>query len=426
MAFVWGAASGKPAPRQHAARRLVLRLACAGGLGLGCGEDPTPAPDFEVGVVAPFAGTGLMADARQAWEIVVDDVNDSGGVTGRRLGVHVRDTPLSDPADLSPVGRGFVRLTEDGYKYIISLVSGAAVAPILEAAVPHRVLAMSITSEESADALPSHDGMLLRGILSTERVIQIQAAALQERGLRSMLIIGETRRGAADPRQAAMERAYSSCVGCAAGSLMYPVEADLYGYDWTALGAEVGALEPDVIFLASANPPALVDAVNAVERSGYAGPYYFAYGAVMARVADAFAGSVAPGRFRAYDLALPPSDHLTRFLAAYEERYGDAFVPEPRLIAFADYLALLSLAVGKVGDSDPHRVVTELKQIAGPPGERFTTLDYASAVEALAAGRDIDFHGLSGPLDFDERGEVEGGLVEEYWVDDAGEIAPIP
>lgn len=422
MAFGWGAAVSERRPRQRAARSL----ACAGALALGCGAEPEAQRDFEVGVVAPFAGTGLMADARQAWQIVVDDINGSGGVMGRKLGVHVRDTPLSDPADLSPVGQGFVRLTEEGYKYIISLVSGAAVAPIVDVAVPHRVLAMSITSEEAADALPSHDGMLLRGILSTERVIQIQAAALQERGLRSMVIVGETRRGEADPRMAAMERAYSSCADCAAGSLTYPLEADLYRYDWTALGAGVGALAPDVIFLASANPPALVDAIYAIERSGYTGPYYFAYGAVMAFVADAFAGAVAPDRLRSHDLALPPSDHLTRFLAAYEERYGDTFVPEPRLIAFADYLALLSLAVGKVGDSDPHLVATELKQIAGPPGERFTTLDYASAVEALAAGRDIDFQGLSGPLDFDARGEVSDGLVEEYWVDASGEIAPIP
>jgi ABC-type branched-subunit amino acid transport system substrate-binding protein len=327
-----------------------MGLVGAAALSWSCGA---PAGQFEVGVVAPFAGTGLMAEAKQAWEIVVDDINDSGGIGGRRLGVHERNTPLSDPADLSPVGQGFVRLADEGYKYIISLVSGAAVAPIVEAAVPHRVLAMSITSEEPADALPSHDGMLLRGILSTEHLIQMQATELEAAGLRSLVIIGETRRGAADPRQAAMQRAYSTCAQCTATTLTFAAEADLYRYDWAAFGAQVAAANPDVIFLASANPGALVDAVVSIERNGYRGLYRFAYGATMAPVARALAGSAAPSRFRSRDLALPPSDHLERFLAAYEERYGEAFVLEPRLIAFADYVALLSLAAAKSGTPTP-------------------------------------------------------------------------
>jgi branched-chain amino acid transport system substrate-binding protein len=67
-----------------------------------------------------------------------------------------------------------------------------------------------------------------------------------------------------------------------------------------------------------------------------------------------------------------------------------------------------------------------MRQIAGPPGERFTTLDYAGALTALAAGGDIDFQGFSGPLDFDERGEVSDGYIEEYRVDDAGDVVPVP
>jgi branched-chain amino acid transport system substrate-binding protein len=412
--------------RPRPPKRSVRVGFASAALALACGADPAKTEDFEVGVVAPFARTGLMAEAEQAWRLVVDDINDSGGVDGRTLDVHVRDTPLSDPADLSPVGQGFVHLAEQGYKYIISLVSGAAVEPIVEAAVPHRVLAMSITSEEPAEALPSHDGMLLRGILSTERVIQMQASALEAAGLRSMVILGETRRGAADPRQSAMERAYASCAACSSSTLTYPAEADLYRYDWADLGARVVAAQPDVIFLASANPAALVDAVFSIERSGYTGLYHFAYGALMAPVAEALAGSAAPPRFRSHDLALPPSDHLERFLASYQARYGETFVPEPRLIAFADYVALLSLAVSRVGDSDPHQVATTMREIAGPPGERFSTLDYAGAVEALAAGRDIDFDGLSGPLDFDDRGEVSDGYVEEYRVDEHGDIVPVP
>lgn len=176
------------------------------------------------------------------------------------------------------------------------------------------------------------------------------------------------------------------------------MEADLYRYDWTGLGEQVVAWRPDVVFLASAIPAALIDAVYAMDQSGYRGLYYFAYGALMTMVRARLSNPEVATRFRSHDLALPPSPHLDRFLSLYEDAYGAAFVPEPRLIAFADYLALLSLAVAQVGDGSPERVAAAMKQIAGPPGEAFGALDYAAAVSALEQGRDIDFMGPVGPV----------------------------
>ena len=106
---------------------------------LGCGTE-APAGEVQVAVAVPFAGTGLMADARQAWELELEQVNANGGVNGKVLEVHERDTPLWDAADLRPVADGFVDLTGEGYRYIISLVSGSAVEPMMNAAMPHGVL----------------------------------------------------------------------------------------------------------------------------------------------------------------------------------------------------------------------------------------------------------------------------------------------
>jgi hypothetical protein len=146
----------------------------------------------------------------------------------------------------------------------------------------------------------------------------------------------------------------------------------------------------------------------------------------MASAALAMPGSKVPARFRSYELALPPSERLDHFLASYEERYGDSFVPEPRLIAFADYLSLLALAMTRVGDRDPRAVASAMKELAGPPGERFGTLEYVAAAAAVRAGQDIDFVGLSGPLDFDARGEVSDGFIQEYGVTPDGDVTPLP
>lgn len=401
-----------------------LPLATLALLAMACGAEEPGA--VEVAVAVPFAGTGLMEDARQAWELVLDEINDGGGVNGKRLQVHERDTPLDDAADLGPIADGFVDLTDEGYKYIISLVSGAAIEPIMNAAVPRGVLTMSITSEESAASLPAYDGMLLRGILPTDQLLKKQAARMQAEGMLTLAVIGPTMAGVVDVRHSAMQEAYAACASCSVTSVTYPAEADLYRYDWEAVGTAATASAPDVIFLASADPYALLDIIHWSERKGFTGLYYFAYGAYMGSLLPALPGSTAPQRFRSYDLALPPNSRLDHFLSSYEQKYGSAFVPEPRLIAFADYLALLALAITAVGDEDPHQVAAAMKDIAGPPGDEYGALDYVQAAAAVRAGQDIDFLGLSGPLDFDGRGEVSDGYIQEYGVNSAGDVAPLP
>jgi ABC-type branched-subunit amino acid transport system substrate-binding protein len=377
-------------------------------------------------VAVPYTGSGLMQDARQAWELVLEQINAGGGIERKSLAVQQRTMRLEHADDLTPVADGFVNLTQEGYKYIISLVSGSALQPMMDAAMPRGVLAMSITSEDPATELPEFDGMLLRGILPTDRLIQKQAAALQARGLETIAVVGESIDGVADARQRMMLAAFDACATCGASTVTYPAEADLYRYDWESVGAAVMAAKPDVVYLASADVSALLDTLFWVERAGYTGLYYFAHGALMASAALAMPGSKVPARFRSYELALPPNERLDQFLASYEERYGDSFVPEPRLVAFADYLSLLALAMTRVGDEDPHAVASAMKELAGPPGERFGTMEYVAAAAAVRAGHDIDFVGLSGPLDFDARGEVSDGFVREYGVTADGDVAPLP
>src|SRR5262245_10000147 len=164
---------------------------------------PEPEP-VEVGVAVPFAGTDLMLEARQGWELVLDSINDAGGVNGRPLAVLERDTPLAAADDLPPAADGFVVRTSGGVRYLSSVVAGGARAPMLEAATTSGVLAMSITSEEPAAQLADYDALLLRGILSTDRLLEKQALSLQAAGLRRIAIVGPSRAGVTDARHTAM------------------------------------------------------------------------------------------------------------------------------------------------------------------------------------------------------------------------------
>jgi ABC-type branched-subunit amino acid transport system substrate-binding protein len=381
--------------------RLIAHCRCIAACGAlllslstsGCWvEEPGP---IEVAIAVPYPSGELMREARRAWELALEQINLAGGVDGRTLNVHERDLSLGKGNGPRRIADGLSSLTRDGYEYIISLVSGSALSAMMDAATPHGVLAMSVTSEDPASELPDFDGALLRAILPTDQLILKQALALQAEGLESVAIVGETVGGQQDVRELAMHEAYAGCDSCTTTTITYPIEADLYRYDWESVGQAVMAGKPDVVYLASADVSALLDTLFWVERAGYTGRYYFAHGSVMANLVAAMPGSKVPERFRSHDLALPPSERLDRFLATYRDRYGDSFIPEPRLIAFADYLALLALAMTRVGSADPRAVAATMKELAAPPGEPYGTLEFMDAAAAVRAGQDIDFVGLS-------------------------------
>jgi hypothetical protein len=287
------------------------------------------------------------------------------------------------------------------------------------------VLAMSVTAEQSSENRPEYGGMLLRAVLPTDRLIAEQAARLHGQGLRALSIVGPNDPDAPDPRHSAMRAAFASCTDCRLSEVTYPHDTDVWRYDWLALGQRVRDGSPEAIFLTATNPQALLDTVYATEAAGYAGRYYLAYGGFISVLVGAFPGSDVDGRLRSHELALPDSPRLADFLTRYEERHGEAFAPEPRLAAFADYLALLSLAIGSVGDTSPERVSREMRRIANGPGAVYGPLDHAAALAAVRAGEAIDFDGLSGALDFDDRGDVSEGRIVEYGVDASGAITPL-
>jgi hypothetical protein len=66
-----------------------------------------------------------------------------------------------------------------------------------------------------------------------------------------------------------------------------------------------------------------------------------------------------------------------------------------------------------------------MRRIANGPGAVYGPLDHAAALAAVRAGEAIDFDGLSGALDFDDRGDVSEGRIVEYGVDASGAITPL-
>jgi branched-chain amino acid transport system substrate-binding protein/neutral amino acid transport system substrate-binding protein len=96
------------------------------------------------------------------------------------------------------------------------------------------------------------------------------------------------------------------------------------------------------------------------------------------------------------------SSAYKRYAAATKEAYGH----NPGLLVanVYDAMNLVGLAIVKSGSSEGSAINDALRDVAGPPGVKVETFE--EGAKALKAGKDIDYVGASGPVDFDDTGTV--------------------
>jgi len=85
--------------------------------------------------------------------------------------------------------------------------------------------------------------------------------------------------------------------------------------------------------------------------------------------------------------------------------------------AMVCYLAALA-----AGSADGADIAEAMTDVTSAPGEKFTFQDLSGAITALANGDDIDFDGVTGPLDLDENGDPSAATYEVYRYADDGRL----
>jgi len=73
-----------------------------------------------------------------------------------------------------------------------------------------------------------------------------------------------------------------------------------------------------------------------------------------------------------------------------------------------DAAFLVALAIEKAGAADRAKISAALREVANAPGEVIRPGEWEKAKKLIAEGKDINYEGASGPVDFDDKGDVAG------------------
>lgn len=77
-----------------------------------------------------------------------------------------------------------------------------------------------------------------------------------------------------------------------------------------------------------------------------------------------------------------------------------------------DAAILAVLAIGRAGTAVPGDAIRNaLKEVSSSPGRAYGPASFGDALTAVQRGTDIDYNGASGPVDFDDNGDVLGDFI---------------
>ena len=117
----------------------------------------------------------------------------------------------------------------------------------------------------------------------------------------------------------------------------------------------------------------------------------------------------------------PDSVAFQRWLAVYRA-YNPAARPPSSGFTMSAYDAtiVMSLAITAAGTTEAPAVVAQLRNVANPPGKVVCPGQWQKAFRLLSKGKDINYEGALGPVDFDERGNPTGITYGAYNVQPDG------
>jgi ABC-type branched-subunit amino acid transport system substrate-binding protein len=211
--------------------------------------------------------------------------------------------------------------------------------------------------------------------------------------------------------------------------------ADTFGAAWEELGGTVGeeviydpeqpSYDSEAGQITSGNPEAIV-IVDFPETYNKMGPALVRTGdfdASTAFMTDGLASSELPASAgpeategaRGTAPGAPEEDEAS---VAFNDLYEQSDPRDVDRMTFDsqnfDAVILCYLAAVAAGSTDGTDMAAEVREISGPPGDKFTWEQLPDAIEALQNGDDIDYVGAAGELDMDEAGDATAGVYDIY------------
>ncbi len=374
---------------------------------------PTPSPAtgatgdgiLRIGTLFPSTGSiAFIGPAQVAGvALAVADINAAGGVNGAPVEILARD---SGDAGSSTVEASFAELAAGGADVVIGPSSSVLAQRIIPLAVRARIPVISPAASFPVISEANDAGFFFRTIPSY---------SLQGLALGSVLAEGGTKKVAFvyvdDALGQALAVTMVAGINKHGGSLVLSRAISPTTTDFAPVVAEMAAAVPDAVVLASnySSPDVTKGLISAVIAAGFSGSKLWLTSQNTGDYSQAFPAGTLASVNGIIDGVEPDAEFIARLKTV-----------DPTLAAFRysteayDATVLAALAAVVAGDDSGQSLVARLIDVSRG-GIKCTSA--SECLQALKTQKDIDYDGLSGPVNFSPEGDVSPGHFGIYSYD---------
>ncbi len=342
-----------------------------------------------------------------AADLAASHINRAGGIQGGSVVIISRDTGVN-PVQGVDAARALVDV-ESVAAIVGALASGVTIPVATSVTAPNQTLQISHSSTAPSITALEDDDFLFRTTVSDAAQGVVLGRLAWEQGFRSagiMYINNAYGQGLAER----FTQTFTELGGTVTGSV--PHEDSQPTFTSELEKATEG--NPDVLVTVSYPGQAEIYLREALEGD-YADTFLFVDGVKSDDMVQAIGGGKLDGTLGTAPGA-PDSPDRQAFYNAYTLTFGVDAPQEPYLAETYDAVVLIALAAAKAGTTtDSVAIRDALRDVANPPGEVVGPglAGIQKALSLIASGQDINYEGASGPVDFDENGDVSGPI--EVW-----------
>jgi ABC-type branched-subunit amino acid transport system substrate-binding protein len=374
-------------------RALVAGAAAATAIAASRLPTAAQAEAIKLGVLTPLTGAGGQDGPRmlKAMEAVIDEVNKSGGVLGRRIETVVEDDQTNPEAAVR-AARKLIEVNK------VPVIMGTWASAVTSAVAPvcweSKTFLCTVSGADSITQLPHH-GYLIR----TQPTSKLQATAhadfIAGLGKRKVAVIGIQAPFALSTKE------HLDAVLKSKGAKV--VAHIIYEKDKATYRSEIDQAmrsDPDFLYLNGYAPDTVVVLRDLYKANINLAKFCQSY-AVPQKTLDSIPPEVSAGTYTGQ----PSADIEGKAFKLAAARLGSA-EPDSYEAQATDWASLVILTLAKAKEVSGTALKENVRKISQGAGEKVWSA--VEGLRALAAGKEINYEGASGPCDFTDIGDIEG------------------
>ncbi len=358
--------------------------------------------DVQIGTVMPSSGdlSAFGPYAQRSMDLAFELVNEAGGVNGGMISALHRDSGTNEQVG-TDAASGLVNV--DGVNILIAAHSSGVTIAIAESVtIPAGVLHISSSSSSKAITALDDNDMVFRTRVNDFVKSQAVASLAHAAGYARVATTYINNAYGASLNESFVENFENE-----GGQVVAAVPHELGQASYLSELREAAQDEPEVL-ITIAYPDSGQTLLREAAESQLFGEFMFVDVTKNQSMFDAIGGNHFHGSF-GISPGSPQTPSLQDFQRIYSERVGGDVTRQHITEAF-DAATVLALAIEKADSDAPVAVRDALRPVANPPGEIVGPGDIARALELVREGKDINYVGASGDIDFDENGDVVSSM----------------